>query len=142
MNVAPLQTNSATPDVPIDLLAHDRALTEQQKVAEVSQKFEALLLRQILQETQKTVIPSTFTDNSTASSIYHDMVTKQLADSISKSGAFGLAKTLERQLTRQLGATSTAGSNRPTDAKSHLPPETETIRPTPLPNVKTISTAP
>lgn len=139
MNVTPLQNNSAD-NVPIDLIAHDRALTEQQKVAAVSQKFEALLLRQILQETQKTVIPSKFEDNSTAAGIYHDMVTKQLADSISKSETLGLAQTLERQLTRQLGPPSPAGSDRSAGTNPHLPPETGTIRPKSLPGAKPFQT--
>ena len=135
MNVTPLQNNSV-PDVPIDLLAHNKTLTDQQKVAEVAQKFESMLLQQILQETQKTVIPSEFTDNSTAAGIYHDMVTKQLADSISKSGTLGLAQTLERQLTRQLKPASTAGSDRPAGTNPHLPPETGTVRPNILPVAK------
>ena len=135
MNIAPLQNHSAA-DVPIDQLAHNRTLTEQQKVAEVAQKFEALLLRQILQETQKTVIPSKYADNSTTASIYHDMVTKQLADSISKSGTLGLAQTLERQLTRQLQPASTAGPDRSAGTEPCLPPETDMARPTLLPNAK------
>ena len=135
MNIAPIQNNSAT-DVPIEQLAHNRTLTEQQKVGEVARQFEALLLRQILQETQKTVIPSKYADNSTTAGIYHDMVTNQLADSISKSGTVGLAQTLERQLTRQLKPTSMAGSDRTADAKSDLPPETDTVRPNLLPNAK------
>ena len=139
MNVTPLP-NNAVADVPIDRLAHDHALTEQQKVAVVSQKFEALLLRQILQETQKTVIPSKFADNSTAAGIYHDMVTKQLADSISKSGTLGLAQTLERQLTRQLRPASPAGPGRPADATPHLPPATDTVRPTLLPRAQPFQT--
>ena len=129
MNVAPLQNNSAT-DVPVEQLVHNRALTEQQKVGEVSRQFEALLLRQILQETQKTVIPSKYSDTSTTASIYHDMVTNELADSISKSGTLGLAQSLERQLTRQLQPASTAGPDRSAGPKSHLPPETDTVRPT------------
>ena len=129
MNIAPLQTNSAA-DVPIEQLAHNHALTEQQKVGEVARQFETLLLRQILQETQKTVIPSKFSDNSTTASIYHDMVTTQLADNISKSGTLGLAQTLERQLTRQIHPASMAGPDRPAESKPHLPPETETARPT------------
>jgi Rod binding domain-containing protein len=122
--------------VPIEQLAHNRALTEQQKVGEVARQFEALLLRQILQETQKTVIPSKYADNSTTAGIYHDMVTNQLADSISKSGTLGLAQSLERQLARQLQPASTAGPDRPTGPKPHLPPETDMVRPTLLPNAK------
>ncbi len=96
----------------------------------MARQFEALLLRQILQETQKTVIQSKYADNSTTAGIYHDMVTKQLADSISKSGTLGLAQSLERQLTRQICPASTAGPDRPADAKPHLPPKTDTVRPT------------
>ena len=135
MNIAPLQHNSAA-DVPVEQLAHNRALTEQQKVGEVARQFEALLLRQILQETQKTVIPSKYSDNSTTAGIYHDMVTNQFADSISKSGTVGLAQSLERQLTRQLKPASTAGPDRSAGTKPHLPPETDTVRPTLLPNAK------
>jgi peptidoglycan hydrolase FlgJ len=128
MNLTPVQNNSAA-DVPIEQLAGNRVLTQQQKVAEVARQFEALLLRQILSETQKTVIPSTYTDDSTAAGIYHDMVTQQLADSISKSGTLGLAQSLERQLTQQLQPASTAGSDRTANTKSRLPLETGMVRP-------------
>ena len=139
MNIAPLQNNAAA-DVPIEQLAHNRALTEQQKVGEVARQFEALLLRQILQETQKTVIPSKYADNSTTAGIYHDMVTNQLADSISKSGTVGLAQSLTRQLTRQLKPASTAGPDRPAGTKTHLPPETGPARPIFLTNAKPFQT--
>ena len=129
MNIAPLQNKSAA-DVPIEQLAHNHTLTEQQKVGEVARQFETLLLRQILQETQKTVIPSKFSDNSTTASIYHDMVTTQLANNISKSGTLGLAQTLERQLTHQIHPTSMAGPDRSAGSKPHLPPETDMARPT------------
>jgi len=135
MNVSPLQNNPAA-DVPIEQLAHNHKLTEEQKVAEVSRQFEALLLRQILQETQKTVIQSKFADNSTTAGIYHDMVTTQLADSISKSGTLGLAQSLERQLSHQLRPTSPAGPDRPAGAAPTSPPETEAVRPTFLHNAK------
>jgi len=139
MNIAPIQHNPAS-DIPIEQLAHNHALTDQQKVGEVSRQFEALLLRQIFQETQKTVIQSKYADNSTSASIYHDMVTKQLADSISKSGTVGLAQSLQRQLTRQVCPASTAGPDRPADANSHLPPEADTVRPTYLKPFKPFQT--
>jgi Rod binding domain-containing protein len=98
MNVPSLQSRVAPSDVAPEQLAGNKALSEQDKIGEASRQFEALLLRQILQETQKPVVASKFSDTSTAGGIYRDMVTGQLADAISKSGSFGLAKTFERQL--------------------------------------------
>ena len=106
MEITPLQPHRPAADLPIEQLATNRQLTEQQKTAEAARQFEALLLRQILADTQKPVIQSKFTDNSTAGGIYRDMVSNQLADSISKSGSFGLAKMFEQQL----------GSHRPPSA--------------------------
>jgi Rod binding domain-containing protein len=99
MNVSPLKPQVVASDIAPERLAHNPALSEQQKIAEASRQFEAILLKQILESSQKTVIKSKFADDdSTASGIYHDMITTQLADSISKSGAFGLARVFEQQL--------------------------------------------
>jgi Rod binding domain-containing protein len=121
MDIASLQhstTTSTTPaDVPTERLLDNKQLTEDQKLGEVARQFEALLIRQILQDTQKTVIPSKLTSDSTAASIYHDMVGMQLADSISKSGSLGLAHMLQQQLSHQLHPASTAGRD--------LTPETQ-----------------
>jgi flagellar protein FlgJ len=100
MVVAPLPKAVNASDIAPERLAGSTALTEQQKIAEASRQFEAILLRQILAATQKPVIHSKLVDNSTTADIYRDMITNQLADSISKSGAFGLAKTFEHQLNR------------------------------------------
>lgn len=100
MNVSPLQPHVDASQIAPERLAKNPQLTEQQKIAEASRQFESILLKQILESSQKTVIKSKFSEDSTASGIYHDMVTTRLADSISKSGAFGLAKTFEQQLNR------------------------------------------
>ena len=83
-------------------LAGNSQLSQQEKLGEVSRQFEAVLLRQILQNAQKTHFASKFSGDSATSGIYQDMVTMQLADSISKSGTFGLAQSLEKQLNREL----------------------------------------
>lgn len=100
MEVSALQPRVSAADIAPERLAGNPSLTEKQKIAEASRQFEAILLRQILGEAQKTVFKSEFSDDSTASGIYQDMITTTLADDISKSGAFGLAKTFERQLDR------------------------------------------
>jgi Rod binding domain-containing protein len=100
MNVPALTPKIDASQIAPERLAHNTKLTDQQKVSEASRQFESILLKQILESSQKTVIKSKMNEDSTASGIYHDMVTTQLADSISKSGAFGLRQTFEGQLNR------------------------------------------
>ena len=85
----------------LDRLAANTQVPESEKVAEVSRAFEAVLLRQILSEGKKTKFPSKYNNDSFAGGIYQDMVTNQLADSMSKSGTVGLGRQLAQQLTRQ-----------------------------------------
>jgi Rod binding domain-containing protein len=99
MNISAIQPKIDTSHIPLESLANNKQLTEDQKIGEVSKQFEAILLRQFLSESQKPVIQSSFTDNSTAAGIYQDFITNQMADSLSKSGGIGLAKTFEHQLT-------------------------------------------
>lgn len=89
-------------DVPIERVAQDSHLSQEEKVGQLSGQFEALLLRQILQNARKPVIHSKFNAESAPGAIYDDMVTNQLAQSISHTGALGLAETLQEQLSRQL----------------------------------------
>lgn len=86
--------------VPLERLATTTALTEEQKVAEATRLFEAVLLRQILSEAQKPVIRSALTDNSFAAGVYRDLTVAHLADAISRQGGLGLARELAAQLHR------------------------------------------
>jgi Rod binding domain-containing protein len=108
MNVAPTSPNQPLPDVPIESLAANRHLSEREKIAVASQQFEALLLKQVLAESQKPVFKSEFTDNSTAAGIYQDMISGQLAQCLAKSDAIGLAKSFAGQLNQQSGTTAAA----------------------------------
>ncbi len=101
MDVLPIQPRVNAADLPIEQLAGNPNVSQRDKVDQACKQFEAVLLRQILGEARKTVIASGEQD-STVSGIYNDMVTSQLADSISRSGTFGLAKSLESQLARQV----------------------------------------
>src|ERR1700674_3537492 len=102
MDISSIKPHVNPADLPVEQVASNPTLTEEEKVGELSRQFEAVLLRQILSEAQKTVIKSKYSDDSLASGIYQDMTTKQLADSISKSGNFGLAHSLSQQLAHQL----------------------------------------
>jgi Rod binding domain-containing protein len=109
MEITALTRAVSASDVPPERLAANPNLSDQQKVAELSRQFESMLLRQILQNARKTVIESDLEEKSVANDIYDDMVTSQLAEAMSKSGSFGLARALEKDLTRQLVRRSEAG---------------------------------
>jgi len=117
MNVAEVHASLLASELPLDRLAANPNIPEQEKVAEVCRQFEAVLLRQILQQARKTVIDSEFNSESATSGIYQDMVTNQLAESISRSGGLGLAQSLQAQLTRQMikpdGASTLSQSQTP-----------------------------
>lgn len=100
MTIPPIQSPIDTSNIPIEDLASNKHLTQQQKIHEASRQFEAIMLQQILSEMQKPVIQSEFTDddNSTASGIYQDYITNALSQSMSKSDSFGFAKIFEDQL--------------------------------------------
>ena len=101
MKVASLLYTPKAEEVPLEQLAGNTSLAEPEKVREVSRQFESVLLRQILGQARKTVFNSKFNRDSATSNIYQDMVTTQLADSMSRSGSFGLARSLEVQLAKE-----------------------------------------
>jgi Rod binding domain-containing protein len=87
--------------IPLEQLAANPHVPEAAKLKEICRQFEAVLLREILHDAQKTVIASGLTEESTTSDIYKDMVTERMADDISRTGAFGLAVSLEAEFARQ-----------------------------------------
>ncbi len=87
--------------LPLESLAGNPNVSDNEKVGEVSRQFEAVLLRQILQDIRKPVLANSESE-STTTDIYSDMINNQLADSISRSGAFGLARSLQSQLGHQV----------------------------------------
>lgn len=102
MDITPLsQIRVDVANLPLDQVANNTRLSETEKVGQACKAFEAVLLRQILAEGQKPMFASKYVENSTTSDIYRDMVVTQLAESISRSGSFGLAKTLSGELQRQ-----------------------------------------
>ncbi len=113
MNVSSSRSAGPAANISIENLASQPGLSERAKVAEVSRQFEAALLRQILNEARKPVFASKFTQASAVNGIYDSMVTSQLADSISQSGEFGLARSLQGQLDRpgQAGTDDPAGGD-------------------------------
>ena len=109
MQITGLNAKIDTAHIAPEKLMGNAALTEDQKIGEASQQFEAILLRQFLAESQKPVIQSSLTDNSASAGIYQDFITNQLADSLAHSGGVGLAKTFQQQLSHHHSAAHPAG---------------------------------
>jgi Rod binding domain-containing protein len=101
MNIPATHSRIEASQVPLESLAANKNVSDADKVAEVSRQFEAVLLRQIMQDIRKPVLAPAEGD-ATSTGIYADMINNQLADSISRSGGFGLAKSLGGQLTHQV----------------------------------------
>ena len=99
MNVSPLQPKIDPTHVDIESLAGNQSLTQDQKIAEASKQFEAILLRQFLSESQKSTVHGELEDDSTTTGIYQDMISNQLSQSLSSGTGVGLAKMFEQQLT-------------------------------------------
>ena len=102
MDISGIQRTVKASDLSLDHLATNRNVPEGDKVKEVSRQFEAVLLRQILTQANKPMLGSPLIKSSTTSAIYQDMITNQLAEQVSRSGSFGLAKSLSHQLGHEL----------------------------------------
>jgi Rod binding domain-containing protein len=123
MAVSPINPHAKVnpADIPLDKLATSKALTEQQKTSEMTRQFEAVLLRQIINDAQKPAIKSKYASNGVSTSIYQDLMVNQMADKISSTRTLGLSQELEAQVSRQVnshGATKTA--NAATGAQSNV----------------------
>lgn len=99
--------------LPLDNLAASTQANEKEKIGEVSRAFEAVLLRQILQEGLRPAFASKGAGNSATDGIYRDMVVNQLAENISKSGRFGLARSLAAELQKQTAAAKSSALAHP-----------------------------
>lgn len=95
----PIQMQSmSTNHLAVEQLAQNSQLTEAQKVGEVARHFEAILLRQFLSEATKPMFSANEGMNAAQRGVYQDMIVHTLADTISKSGEFGLSQAFRQQL--------------------------------------------
>jgi len=106
MDIHLLPAPARADQIPLERLADSPVLTEPQKVAELARQFESLLVQQILAEARKSIHSEGLGESSSTLGIYHDLINRTLADSISRNGMVGLASSLQAQLTRQTADTT------------------------------------
>ena len=97
MTISTPQLTANTP-LPTELLASRGSGDSPERVAEMSRGFEAILVRQILESAQKPLLDKSPQANSSSAGIYRDLISNQLAESISQSGCLGLGATIQKQL--------------------------------------------
>ena len=88
----------STNHIAVERLAQNNRLTEAEKIGVVAQEFEAILLRQFLNEATKPMLSQSEGMNPAQKGIYQDMIANTLAETISQSGEFGLAQAFSHQL--------------------------------------------
>lgn len=110
MNISPLQRHLKSDGLPLDKVVSNPNMPETEKVNAASKAFEAILVKQIIQNAQKPMFASKLVPQSSANGIYQDMVAEQLANSISQSGALGLGRSINQQLQHALPSSARAHS--------------------------------
>ena len=68
------------------------------KTRDMTQQFEAVFVRHLLNEAQKPVLGGGALPASSSRGIYQHMMVERWADQISQSGTFGVARSLELQI--------------------------------------------
>ena len=124
MQTTPFQRQVKAADLPLDRLMANQSVSKHEQLQAASRAFEAVLLRQILESAQKTVISSEMTAESSSTAVYRDLITTQLAENIARSGQFGLARSFEQQWQHQLGpqaSPATAPTDSPAASTASVP---------------------
>ncbi len=75
----------------------------EKNIRNTAEQFESLLLHTMLKSMRRTTMDES---SSNEKSLYNDMMDKHLASVISKSGKFGVAQAIERQLSESVGKKS------------------------------------
>lgn len=75
---------------------------ERKRLKEVSEDFEALMINQMLKEMRKTVNKSGLIDGGIAEDIFEDMLYDEYSKEFSKSGTFGIADIIYKQMERYI----------------------------------------
>ena len=81
-------------------MAHSKHATEEQKTAAGSQQFEAVLVKQFLNEALKPMFQGVFNENDNAHRLYRHFFTDAISESIASGGGFGISTLLQQQLAK------------------------------------------
>lgn len=81
-----------------------------ERLKKATQAFEAVFVKQLLGQMRKSMTGSSLFGSSQQAGMYQDMMDDALSTQISKTGSFGLAKTLYKSMEKGLGLPSAAAT--------------------------------
>ncbi len=127
MNVAALSSPAApAQSIALSKIEHARAArltggalrtaSEAEQRAAVGAQFEAIFVRQLLGKTMSKMMGS---DDSTAGSVYGDLITDTLAKSLTAGSGLGIGRMIEQQLTPRGVHAAATNLPAPTSTKAH-----------------------
>jgi len=96
------------------------AARDEEKLKKACQEFEAIMLDMMYKQMKATIIRSNLIEKDAGSEIYESMLDEELMAGASKTGSFGLAEMLYKQLSRNFGTTNgvNADKGEPVDGES------------------------
>ncbi|HOB91509.1 MAG: rod-binding protein [Bacillota bacterium] len=80
--------------------AHANMDAEQKRLMQACEEFESIFVHMLLRSMRKSVPKTGFLHGGSGEDIFQDMLDEQIALEASRSGQFGLAKTMFYQLSR------------------------------------------
>ena len=78
------------------------------RLRDMTERFEAVFIRQILNDAQKPQMAKPLFGTAPGDDIIRDLTNEKMADQISRSGDFGLARSLEVSLRKTIPKTAPA----------------------------------
>lgn len=93
-----------------------RTASEAEQRAAVGAQFEAIFVRQLLGKTMSKMMGS---DESTAGSVYGDLITDTLAKSLTAGSGLGLGRMIEQQLAPRGVHAATTDTSSATSTQAH-----------------------
>ncbi len=76
----------------------NRSIDKTSKLYKVSQEFEAIFIKQMLNVMRKSVAKTGLLDGGMAEEFFEDMLYDEYAEKMAESGSFGIADMIYRQL--------------------------------------------
>ena len=97
-------TPNASPDIisPLKGMVHNQNISEQAKLKKASQQFEAMLLKQILEDGLKPMIKGALPESGGSHTMYQHLISDALSQQLSESESFGIAQSIQLQMKNRI----------------------------------------